>query len=240
MLPHRQFRLGIKHAAGHRVGAGGQGLRAHRHHAKAPQGDRARHGPLAHRVPERLRRSLCRMSGVLEAVSPAAALGAPWLPQTFLMPVRRGGISPDDPAGDAAWAPPLAECILRRHLDLQWRHMHDANQDRLMIAGMSYFRFKWRRFPHAYAWFLTETLARGATLLYIVDCRSRWPVHRHGPRHVFPFGGAGGMSPQEYHQGSERIRAYLGREAAAVRAWQPPSPNDRAPEAERGRAGAGR
>ncbi|AWP23730.1 hypothetical protein C4901_10670 [Acidiferrobacter sp. SPIII_3] len=228
--------------------------------------------PLANRVPERLRRSLYRMSGVLEAVPPAAAagaalesvadwavdryprrrypaaligasngaavhlaaaLGAPWLPQTFLMPVRRDGISPDDPAADAAWAVPLAERILRRHPDLQLHHMHDPNQDRLMIAGMSYFRFKWRRLPRAYARFLTETLARGATL-YIVDCRLRWPVHRYGPRHVFQFGGAGGMSPEEYHQGSARIRAYLGREAAAVRTWRPPPSDDWAPEAEWG------
>jgi len=96
-------------------------------------------------MPERLRRSLYRTSGVLEAVSPAtaaeaplesvaiwaaarypkrrypaafigasngaavhlaAALGAPWLPQTFLMPVRENGISHDDPAADAAWAVP--------------------------------------------------------------------------------------------------------------------------------------
>jgi hypothetical protein len=30
----------------------------------------------------------------------AAALGAPWLPQTLLLAVRHGGLDPDDPAAD--------------------------------------------------------------------------------------------------------------------------------------------
>ena len=32
-----------------------------------------------------------------------AALGIPWLPQTFLVPVRRSGVHPDEPNDDLVW-----------------------------------------------------------------------------------------------------------------------------------------
>ncbi len=93
--------------------------------------------------------------------------------------------------------------------------------------------FKWRRLPAEYIQFLRDTLSPGATV-YVLDCKFHWPVRHYGERHVFQFGGAGGMSPEEYHGGSERIRVYLEREGSPVRGWQPPSPDDWAPEAEWG------
>jgi len=67
----------------------------------------------------------------------AAALGAPWLPQTLLLPVRHGGVHPDDPAGDLATAVEPARVLLAANPELVLHHMHDANQDRLMIRHMT-------------------------------------------------------------------------------------------------------
>ena len=55
-------------------------------------------------------------------------------------PCASVGGQPADPATDAQWVLPLARQILRRHPYLQLHHIHDPNQDHLMIAGMSYFR----------------------------------------------------------------------------------------------------
>ena len=36
-----------------------------------------------------------------------AALGIPWLPQTFLVPIARSGVHPDDPARNSAGPRPM-------------------------------------------------------------------------------------------------------------------------------------
>ena len=54
-------------------------------------------------------------------------------------------------------------------------HMHDPNQDRLMLGYITYFRPKFLRLPKAYRDFIVETLAPGGTLI-ITDCRLRWPT----------------------------------------------------------------
>ncbi|MGW3353172.1 hypothetical protein ACWDA3_58625 [Nonomuraea rubra] len=163
----------------------------------------------------------------------AAAVDAPWLPQTLLLPVRRRGVHPDDPRADLRAAEAAGRALLEANPDLVLHHMHDANQDRLMIAGMTYFRVKWRRLPDAYRRFLQASLAPGATLV-VVDCQLRWPTTQVGERHVFQHGALGGATRQEYEHGSPRVADYLRRYGSPYRAWDyPPSDGD-SPEAEWG------
>ncbi|MGH2385693.1 MAG: hypothetical protein ACRDGB_11685, partial [Candidatus Limnocylindria bacterium] len=49
----------------------------------------------------------------------ACALGAPFLPQNFLIPVRRSGIDPDDPATDCAWGREPGRRLLEANPELQ-------------------------------------------------------------------------------------------------------------------------
>lgn len=163
----------------------------------------------------------------------ACALGAAFLPQTFLVPARRTRVEPDDPQGDMRWGMRHARALLAANPDVQLHHMHDANQDRLMIQRMTYFRIKRRRLGAAYERFLRRQLVPGGTL-FVVECELRWPVRRVGPRHVFQPGAAGGLSPEEYLHGSQRVADYLARYDSPVRRWQPPEPDDEAPEAEWG------
>jgi len=88
------------------------------------------------------------------AVHLCAALGIPWLPQTFLIPVARSGIPPDEPQADAEWAEKPARALLQKNPDIQLHHMHDPVQDRLMIQHMTYFRVKRLRLGAAYERFL--------------------------------------------------------------------------------------
>jgi hypothetical protein len=107
----------------------------------------------------------------------AAALDAAWLPQTLLLPVRRRGVAPDDPRGDLAAVRESGRALLAANPDLVLHHMHDPNQDRLMIAGMTYFRVKWHRLPLAYRRFIRDRLSPGG-LLVIADCTLRWAHHQ--------------------------------------------------------------
>lgn len=68
-----------------------------------------------------------------------AAARVPWLPQTFLVPVRRKA-DPDDVAADVELGRRLAPQLLRAHADVAVHQVHDANQDRLMVREMAYFR----------------------------------------------------------------------------------------------------
>jgi hypothetical protein len=167
------------------------------------------------------------------AVHLAAALGAPWLPQTFLVPVRSRGNDPDDPRRDLAWGRRPARALLDANPDVQVHHMHDPVQDRLMLEQMTYFRLKRLRLGPAYERFLRDRVEPGGTLL-LVDCGRRWPVTRVGDRHLFQFGAVGGATEQELFGGSDRVEAYLARYRPGLRRWDPPAPDGEAPEAEWG------
>jgi len=125
------------------------------------------------------------------------------------------------------------EALLRAQPDVAVHHMHDPNQDRLMLQTMSYFRLKHRRLSSPYRDALTRWLPRGATL-YVMNCTKRWPVTRTSERSVFQFGAVGGAMLEEYFQGGERVRAYFNRYGVYRARWDPPEPDGEAPEAEWG------
>lgn len=162
-----------------------------------------------------------------------AALGIPWLPQTILIPVRRSGVHPDEPYQDMAWAREPARALLDANPELQLHHMHDPNQDRLMIQRMTYFRVKRLRLGEEFERFLEETLLPGATL-FLLECQHRWPTTQVGERHFFQFGAVGGATPEEYRYGSERVASFLERYGSHRRRWEPPDPDGLRPEAEWG------
>lgn len=161
-----------------------------------------------------------------------AALGVPWLPQTFLIPVRRK-LNPDEPRESLEWGKEHAPALLETNPELQPHHMHDANQDRLMIERMSYFRVKRLRLGESYERFLEDTLPEGGTI-FLVECRLRWPTVRVGERHVFQHGAPGGATPEEYFYGSERVEKYFKRYGSHRRRWDSPEPDGESPEVEWG------
>lgn len=167
------------------------------------------------------------------AVHLAAALGMPLLPQTLLLPVARTDVSPDDPRGDIAAVRPVAEALLDRNPDLVVHHMSDPNNDRLTLAKFSYFRLKRTALGGAYERFLAENVQAGGTL-FLVESGYRWPTTRISERYYFQFGGIGGLTPDEYLHGGDRVAAFLRREGSDLTRWDPPEPDALRPEAEWG------
>jgi hypothetical protein len=130
----------------------------------------------------------------------AAALGAAWLPQTLLLPVRRwraGGADSADPAAALAFGARVAGPFLARNPDIVLHHMHDPIQDELMVRHMAYFRVKRARLGAAYERWLQQSLAPGAPLVLVEDL-SRWPTTQVGDRHLFQNGAQGGIGPEGY------------------------------------------
>lgn len=162
-----------------------------------------------------------------------AALGIPWLPQTFLVPVARSWHHPDEPWRDVKWADQWAPNFLAANPDVQLHHMYDPNQDRLMIQRMAYCRVKQLRLGEAYGQFVQQTLAPGGTI-FIIECGLQWPTTQLSERRIFQFGALGGATPAEYLHGGQRVADYLARYRSHRRQWSAPAPDAHRPEAEWG------
>ncbi|GAA4934465.1 hypothetical protein ACFPM3_05195 [Streptomyces coeruleoprunus] len=166
------------------------------------------------------------------AVHLAAALGAPVLPQTYLVPVR-ARIDPDRPRAALRAGAGLGRDLVEADPELALCHMHDPSQDRAMIVRFAYFRFKRLRLGAELRRFLEQRLAPGATV-FLLDCTLRWPMTVLGDRQRFQFGALGGMAPDEYVTGSERLAEHLAEQGSPVRRWDAPPADQTYPEAEWG------
>jgi hypothetical protein len=130
----------------------------------------------------------------------AAAAQIPFLPQTVLVPVRWSGNQAERPDRAMAWGEAAARPLLAANPDIDLHHMHDGNQDELMVGEMAYFRCKWTGLPEGYRAFLDRQLQPGAPIV-LVRGGMRWPVTRVDDRHVFQNGAYGGLDPDEYARG---------------------------------------
>lgn len=161
-----------------------------------------------------------------------AALGIPWLPQTFLTLVRQRHSDPDDARTALEQGDLLRRLLATANPGISVHHMHDPVQDRVMIQRVAYFRLKYRCLPAAYRIFLSQ-LAPGATI-FMVECRRPWPLVTCGERQYFQFGAVGGPTPEDYFASGERVARYLTRMGAPQTGWTPPQPDTQGPEAEWG------
>jgi hypothetical protein len=162
-----------------------------------------------------------------------AALGMPWLPQTYLIPVLHPELHPDEPKKAMEWGREKAQPLLDANPDLQLHHMYDPNQDRLTLRGMTYFRVKRRTLGETYKRFLKNSLPRGGTI-FLVECERTWKTTQVSDRHFFQFGALGGATPEEFLYGSQRVTEYLQRYNSPHQRWEAPPPDGDSPEAEWG------
>lgn len=161
-----------------------------------------------------------------------AALGIPWLPQTFLLSVRRE-MQADDVRGDAVWGQDIVANYLPHQPDLRIYQMHDPLQDRLMIEKMGYFRLKKTKLGKSWEDYIRRSLAPGGTII-IYECNYPWLVYRLGQNHTYQIGGLGGLKTEEYLCGSPAVEKFMSHYNSPVRAWNLPQEAQEGIEAEWG------
>lgn len=166
------------------------------------------------------------------AIHLAAALGIPWLPQTFLAAVRRE-LNPDEIEADIEWGRKAVKALHENNPHLKINQMHDPVQDRLMIAKMAYFRLKYSVLGGAYERFIRETLAPGGEII-ILDNTLPWPMISVSEAHTFQVGGLGELTPYEYLEGSPRVEAFSRKHNSSVKCWPLPGKVFEGPESEWG------
>ncbi len=147
-----------------------------------------------------------------------AALQAPWLPQTFLIPVRHPPeMHPDRPELFMDWARKPAEILLKNNPELQLHHIFDPVQDHPAPEYTTRFRIKKLLLGKEYERFIKESLPRGGTI-FVIDCQRKWATTRVDERHLFQLGSLGGIKERESFPGKGDV----------------PAANEPAPEAEWG------
>ena len=182
-----------------------------------------------------------------------AAMGIPWLPQTLLMPVKRprkasirhGQV---DMTAEMEWGRTAAQTLLERNPEIELYHMADPNQDQLMIRRMAYFRLKLIKMTDAYRSYLLDALEANGSII-IVRCQSKWPSTKVADRHYFQSGAVGGISSQEFLQGSTDVAGFIESQKSPLTKmgetvrrtecrteWNAPRPSGEVPEAEWGYA----
>jgi hypothetical protein len=163
------------------------------------------------------------------------ALGGPFLPQTFVVTIKRGSYSGD------------VNEYLHRSLDLALRiaqenpglmtiQHYDPVHDGWMTRFVNHLRFKLLDLPPAYAEFIRSRLEPGGAVVYLEGGTS-WLRYRLGPRSVFQVGGWGGIPPEEFLAGSERLSDYARRAGLKTDHWPLNTdhwPLERGPESEWG------
>ncbi|MGB2894980.1 MAG: hypothetical protein WBB65_02300 [Anaerolineales bacterium] len=133
----------------------------------------------------------------------AAVLGAPFLPQPFILGLR-GGSPEDEVPPHFALTSRVAERILEMNPEVSAIGHFDPIHDGWLTRVVSHLRLKLIDLPRGYREFLRNKLKPGGTIVYL-HCDARWLQYRLGSRQVYQIGGWGGISPQEFIEGSERI-----------------------------------
>ena len=161
------------------------------------------------------------------------AVGGPFLPQAFVTTLKRGSMTGD------------VNEYLHRSLDIALRlasenpglmtiQHYDPIHDGWMTRFVNHLRFKLLDLPAAYAKYIKSRLEPGGAVVYLEGGAS-WLRYRVGPRSVFQVGGWGGISAEEFLNGSDRIRDFANKAGLKKTDWKLGDyPLERGPESEWG------
>jgi hypothetical protein len=161
------------------------------------------------------------------------ALGGPFLPQAFVVTLKGGA-----PDGDVNFylrrSLQRALKIADKNPGLMTIQHYDPVHDGWMTRWVNHVRFKLLALPPAYAEFIKSRLEPGGAVVFL-DSGAAWLRYRLGPGSVFQVGGWGGIPPEEYLEGSQRIRAYAQQAGLKFTDWKLEDyPLERGPESEWG------
>lgn len=162
----------------------------------------------------------------------AAAMNSPFLPQTFLLPVRRS-VHPDDLEADIAWGKKHVPLLTGNNPALRVYQMHDPIQDRLMVQKMAYLRIKLISMSEAYIRFIEKTLNKDAVII-ICNCRLKWKSARINDSHYFQPGGFGAADENDIISKSPRVSNFLREQGSDPADLKIPQSEFEVPEAEWG------
>jgi hypothetical protein len=134
------------------------------------------------------------------------ALGGPFLPQAFVLTLH-GGSSDGDVQRYFQRSAGIARRIADQNPGLMTIQHYDPIHDGWLTRWVNHLRLKLLDLPEPYIEFIRQRLEPGGAIVYLEGGAS-WLRYRIGERSVFQVGGWGDISPEEFLEGSQRIRTY--------------------------------
>jgi hypothetical protein len=161
------------------------------------------------------------------------ALGGPFLPQAFVVTLKRGSKT----GNVNEYLHRTLETALRiseENPGLMTIQHYDPVHDGWLTRFVNHLRFKLIDLPSSYKEFIKSKLQPGGAVVYLEGGAS-WLRYRVGPRSVFQVGGWGGISAEEFLEGSDRLEFYARRAGLKYTDWKLNEyPLERGPESEWG------
>jgi hypothetical protein len=161
------------------------------------------------------------------------AMGGPFLPQAFVTTLKHGSFT-GDVNEYLHRSLSAALRIADENPELMTIQHYDPVHDGWMTRFVNHLRFKLLDLPPAYSNFIKSRLEPGGTVLYL-ESGASWLRYRLGPRSIFQVGGWGGISAEEFLEGSDRLKAYSRKTGLKFSDWKLSYyPLERGPESEWG------
>ena len=149
----------------------------------------------------------------------ATLLKAPFLSQHFLLTIREKERNPDDIYRILKSGLDTAQKLNKINgKDIEIIIHYDPVHDRFLLKYLDTIRFKIRKLPQAYREFMLKHMEKEGTILFF-DVKYMWKHYRVEDNITFQIGGLGGISPDEYLFGSERLRKWLHSQRSKVESW---------------------
>lgn len=149
----------------------------------------------------------------------AALLKAPFLSQHFLLTIKEKERNPDDIQRIFKSGLEVAQKLNEINgKDIETIIHYDPVHDRFLLKYLDTIRFKIRKLPQAYREFMLKHLEKEGTILFF-DVKYMWKHCRIEDNITFQVGGLGGIPPDEYLSGSERLKKWLQHQRSKVDSW---------------------
>lgn len=149
----------------------------------------------------------------------AALLKAPFLSQHFLLIIREKERNPDDIQTIFKSGLDAAQTLKEINgKDIETIIHYDPVHDSFLLKYLDTIRFKIRKLPQVYREFMLKHVEKEGIILFF-DVRYMWRHYRVEDNITFQVGGLGGISPDEYLSGSERLRKWLCPQRSKVDSW---------------------
>lgn len=161
------------------------------------------------------------------------AMGAPFLPIAFVMTLRGGSVR-GETREYFMRSFDLSKSITQDNPEIMAIQHFDPVHDGWITRWANHLRLKLLSLPEIYKNYIRRNLTPGGSICYL-DCGARWLRYRVGERNIFQIGGWGDISPQEFINGSTRLKNYAEKARLTGYPWHLDGyPLEEGPESEWG------
>lgn len=137
-------------------------------------------------------------------------LGAPFLPQAFVMTLK-GGTQTGNVEEYVNLSMEIAKEITENNPEVMTIQHYDPIHDGWLVKRVNHLRLKLVDLPIVYKTYIKDHLEPGGEIIYL-EGKANWLRYRLGERNVFQVGGWGDISSKEFLDGSLRIYDFCKKE----------------------------